>query len=231
VIRVIAFDGDDTLWHNETVFSLTQQRFRELLGAHVKDAAHLDERLHERETVNLALFGYGIKGFTLSMIETAIEVTGGAVSAREIQLLIDAGKAMLQHPVELLDGVPDTLEALAPDYKLMLVTKGDLFDQESKIARSGLAGLFWRIEILTEKDVGSYGRILRRHRIAPGEFCMVGNSPRSDIAPVTALGGSAILIPYPLTWAHEADHAELGVHRVLGSISQVPLAIQEMGSR
>jgi putative hydrolase of the HAD superfamily len=231
VIRVIGIDGDDTLWHNETVFSLTQERFRQLLSVHLPDTARLDQRLHDRERANLRLFGYGIKGFTLSMIETAIEVSEGRVSATEIQALIDAGKAMLAHPVELLDGVQATLEILAAGYQLILITKGDLFDQESKIARSGLAELFWRIEILAEKDEASYRRILDRHEVAPAEFLMVGNSPRSDIAPVTALGAAAVLVPYPLTWQHEQLEGGLGEYRVLESITELPVLLQQMRSK
>ena len=231
MIRVIAFDGDDTLWHNETMFAVTQQRFRELLTAHVADRAHLDERLHEREMANLRLFGYGIKGFTLSLIETAIEVSAGRVTADEIQALIDAGKSMLQHPVELLDGVTEVLDELAASYRLLLITKGDLFDQESKIARSGLAPCFSAIEILSEKHEAAYRRILDRHDIDPAVFLMVGNSPRSDIAPVTAIGGHAVLIPYPLTWAHENDHAALGVHWQLEKIAELPALLQKLGSR
>ena len=231
MIRVIGIDGDDTLWHNETVFSLTQERFRQLLSVHLPDTAQLDQRLHDRERANLRLFGYGIKGFTLSMIETAIEVSDGRVSATEIQALIDAGKAMLAHPVELLDGVQATLESLAAGYQLILITKGDLFDQESKIARSGLAELFWRIEILAEKDEASYRRILDRHEVAPAEFLMVGNSPRSDIAPVTALGAAAVLVPYPLTWQHEQLEGGLGEYRVLESITELPVLLQKLRSK
>jgi putative hydrolase of the HAD superfamily len=231
VIRVIAFDGDDTLWHNETIFSVTQRRLHDLLAHHVSDPARLDERLHEREMVNLSLFGYGIKGFTLSMIETAIEVSQGQVSAAEIQDLVDAGKAMLRHPVELLDGVAGVLEKLAASYRLFLITKGDLFDQESKIARSGLAPLFSVIEVLSEKDQAAYQRVLDRHGIDPAEFLMVGNSPRSDIAPVTALGARAVLIPYPLTWAHETNHPALGHHWELEKMAELPALLQEITSR
>jgi putative hydrolase of the HAD superfamily len=206
MIRVIAFDGDDTLWHNESIFSVTQERFRALLQRYGPE--NIDERLFATETRNLNLFGYGVKGFVLSMIETAIEVTDGAVEAREISAIIDAGKRMLEHPVEPLTGVRATLEALCPSYRLMLITKGDLFDQESKIARSGLADLFWHIEIVSEKDVPAYRRILTTHGIDPREFAMVGNSIKSDIVPVLALGGTAIHVPYHLTWAHELVELE-----------------------
>ena len=230
MIRVIGFDGDDTLWHNEPLFTVTKQRLADLLAGHVGDPALLGERLYEREMANLRLFGYGIKGFTLSMVETAIEVTEGRVSAAEIQAIVDAGKAMIGHPIELLDGVEDVLRKLATDHRLLLITKGDLFDQESKIARSGLAGLFWRVEILAEKDEAAYRRILDRHGIAPDEFLMVGNSPRSDIAPATAVGASAVLIPYHDTWAHEFDSV-LAPHHVLASMTELPALVQELASR
>ncbi len=206
MIRVIAFDGDDTLWHNESLFSVTQERFRTLLQEYNVD--RIDERLFANETRNLRLFGYGVKGFIISMVETAIEVTNGAVRAADIGAIIDAGKAMLDHPVEPLAGVRSTIEALRSHYRLMVITKGDLFDQESKLARSGLADLFWRIEIVSEKDESAYRRILTAHEIDPSEFMMVGNSIKSDIAPVLALGATAVHVPYPLTWAHERAEIE-----------------------
>jgi putative hydrolase of the HAD superfamily len=206
MIEAIGFDGDDTLWHNEPVFSMTQARFRELLR-HVASDEELDRRLLATERKNLRLFGYGVKGFTLSMIETAIEVTAGRVPASDIQAILDAGRAMLDHPVELLAGVRETLAALAPKYDLILVTKGDLFDQESKLARSGLAPLFDAVEIVSEKDADAYRRILARRGVAPERFLMVGNSIRSDILPVRAIGARAVHVHYPITWALEqVDH-------------------------
>lgn len=201
-ITTIAFDGDDTLWHNERLFSLTQDRFRALLQDYVSDM-DIDARLQAAEVRNLAIFGYGIKGFILSMIETAIDMTDGRVDPREIQTIINHGKEMLAHPVELMDGVREGIEPLRDRYRLMVITKGDLFDQESKLARSGLADLFWKIEIVSEKDEATYRRILRAHDINPGEFLMVGNSVRSDILPVLAVGGRAVHVPYHLTWVHE----------------------------
>src|SRR5947209_262837 len=201
MIRVIAFDGDDTLWHNESIFSVTQERFRSLMRPYQSDG--LDERLFAIETRNLRLFGYGVKGFILSMIETAIEVSNGCIPGKEIQHIIDAGKAMLDHPVEPLEGVRETIETLRSHYRLMVITKGDLFDQESKLARSGLADLFWRVEIVSEKDEQTYRRILHDAEINADEFMMVGNSIRSDILPVVALGARAVHVPYRLTWAHE----------------------------
>jgi putative hydrolase of the HAD superfamily len=206
MIDAIGFDGDDTLWHNERIFSMTQARLCEILR-HVTSGDELDRRLLATERKNLRLFGYGVKGFTLSMIETAIEVSDGRVTAADIQQILDAGKAMLDHPVELLPGVRETLEALGPRYDLWLITKGDLFDQESKLARSGLAPLFDAVEIVSEKDAPAYRRILKRRETAPDQFVMVGNSVKSDILPARAIGAHAVHVHYPLTWAHEnVDH-------------------------
>jgi putative hydrolase of the HAD superfamily len=208
---IIGFDGDDTLWHNESIFSMTQDKFRAMLGETV--AADIDRRLLDTERGNLGLFGYGI----LSMIETAIEVTDGRIEARDIQAMIEAGKAMLRHPVELLDGVAETVEYLSHSHRLVLVTKGDLFDQESKIARSGLAEMFDAIEIVSEKDPATYRRVLARHGIAPERFLMVGNSVRSDILPVLEIGGRAVHVPYHITWAHEhVEPPEQGYERIDG---------------
>lgn len=202
MIDVIAFDGDDTLWHNESLFSATQARVREMLERYTSEVA-IGERLFATEMRNLHIFGYGIKGFILSTIETAIEVTDGRISAGDIGAIIDIGKSMIGHPVELLDGARETVETLAASYRLVLITKGDLFDQESKIARSGLTEFFWKIEILSEKDPATYRRILQTHGVAPERFLMVGNSMRSDILPVLEIGGRAIWIPYHETWQHE----------------------------
>jgi putative hydrolase of the HAD superfamily len=202
MIQTIAFDADDTLWHNEPLFRMTEERFRELLEPHLS-APWTGQELYETELRNLEHFGYGIKGFTLSMIETAIELTSGRVGAREIQAIIDFGRAMLANPIELLDGVNDVVPALAEHYTLMLITKGDLFEQETKIAKSGVADHFHRIEVVSDKTVASYRALLARHGIAPERFLMVGNSVRSDILPVLELGGHAAYIPYHVTWAHE----------------------------
>jgi putative hydrolase of the HAD superfamily len=212
-LSVVAFDGDDTLWHNESVFSITHERFRELLGAYV-DIADLDDRLFAIEMNNLQIFGYGVKSFVLSMIETAIEVTGGRVSTSDIQSIIDAGKAMLVHPVELLPGAAEALDAAAGRYRVMLVTKGDLLDQESKLARSGLAEKFWRIEVVADKNPATYRRILAAHGIEPEEFLMIGDSLRSDVAPVLEVGGRAVHVPYAITWAHERAEVDHNHERV-----------------
>ncbi len=201
-IRYLGLDGDDTLWHNETRFQLTQAALRDLLRRHVPDV-DVDARLSGIEMRNLGIYGYGIKAFTLSMLETAIEVTNGRIPAADLEVILGWGKRMLREPTELLDGVEDALIQLHSRYELLLITKGDLFDQESKLARSGLAALFSGVEILSEKNVESYHSVLRRRRIEPKEFVMVGNSLRSDIAPVIDLGARGIHIPYPLTWHHE----------------------------
>ena len=206
MISTIGFDGDDTLWHNEGVFSMTQDKFRQLLLRYVPPS-DVDSRLYATEVRNLRLFGYGVKGFTLSMIETAIEVSEKRVTATDIQRLIDFGKAMLEHPVQLIDGARSVLERLAGRYTLILITKGDLFDQESKLARSGLADAFSKIEIVSEKDELTYRRILQRHAIRPADFLMVGNSLRSDVLPVIGIGGTGVHVPYVTTWQHETvDH-------------------------
>jgi putative hydrolase of the HAD superfamily len=199
---IVALDADDTLWHNEMIFHATQAQFRELL-THYHDAEWIDQRLYETEKRNLQHFGYGVKGFVLSMIETAIELTQGRIEGAEVQRIIGWGREMLQHPVELLEGVEDTVRELADSRRLMLLTKGDLYDQESKLARSGLGEYFSAIEIVSEKDARSYRAVMARHAVEPARFLMVGNSLRSDVLPVLEVGGAAVHIPYQTTWVHE----------------------------
>jgi len=201
-IRVIGLDADDTLWHNESIFERVHERYRALL-AQYHDAATVDRQLFATEIRNLELYGYGVKGFTLSAIETAIELTSGKISAEEIRTLIELGREMLDHPVELLEGVAQTIPALATTHTLLLITKGDLRDQQRKLAKSGLASHFKAVEILSEKDVATYASVLNRHGIKASEFLMVGNSLKSDILPVLSLGGTGAYIPYHLTWMHE----------------------------
>jgi putative hydrolase of the HAD superfamily len=199
---VIAFDADDTLWHTEVLYVEAQARFVQLL-AHYHSPDWINQSLDQAEARNIAHFGYGIKSFALSMIETAVELTEGRISGQDIQVIVDLAKGMLNAEVRLLDHVADTIPVLADRYPLMLVTKGDLLDQESKIARSGLEEYFPRIEVVSDKTLDSYGRLLKDHSIPAGRFLMVGNSLRSDILPVIALGGRAVYIPYQLTWVHE----------------------------
>lgn len=203
---VIGFDADDTLWHNETIFEEVHERYYALLSRY-HDAATVEQRLFETEMRNLEPYGYGIKGFTLSAIETAIDLSRGKISAEEIRELILLGRQMLAHPVNLIDGVTEALAKLAPDHQLVLITKGDLRDQERKLGKSGLAEYFYHVEIVSEKDRGTYAEILRRHGIEPRRFVMVGNSAKSDVMPVLELGAFGVHVPYHITWA--AERAEI----------------------
>jgi putative hydrolase of the HAD superfamily len=198
----IGFDADDTLWHNETIFQQVHERLAGLL-AHHHDAETVERTLFATEMRNLELYGYGIKGFTLSAIETAIALTSGQIGSDEIREILALGREMLTHPVELLKGAEEVLAGLAGRHRLILITKGDLRDQERKLERSGLAGRFHHVEIVSEKDARTYARILRRHGVPPERFLMVGNSLKSDVLPVLAVGGSAAHLPYHLTWEHE----------------------------
>ena len=231
MIEVVALDGDDTLWHSEQMFVDTQARFRDLLAPHVDlDHAALDARLVEVERRNLSSFGYGVKAFTLSLIETAIEVTDGRVPGRDVQAIVELGKALLDHPVQLLDGVVEVVDALTDRYRVMIVTKGDLLHQESKVARSGLAEHLWAVEIVSEKDEATYERILTRHAIDPATFVMVGNSVRSDVLPVLALGARAVHVPYHVTWVLEQPEDDRAPQDfpVLGAFADLPGCIAAM---
>lgn len=204
--KAIAFDADDTLWHNERLYANAQARFKKLLG-HYHSPEWIDEHLYQTEVRNLEHFGYGIKAFALSMIETAVELTEGQIAGDDIRAIIDITKEMLSADIELLEHVSQTLTYLLNSYTLMLITKGDLRDQEIKIERSGLAQHFRYIEIVSEKSRESYNAILQRYSIAPEQFLMVGNSLRSDILPVLELGASAVYVPHQLTWAHEVSES------------------------
>ncbi|MCG3162000.1 MAG: hypothetical protein JMDDDDMK_03228 [Acidobacteria bacterium] len=199
---VIAFDADDTLWHNEPLYRGAQQQVLDIL-AHYHARDWIERRMYETEVRNLEHYGYGIKGFTLSMIETAIELTEGRISGAEVGRIIELTREMFKAPVELLDGVEETITTLAASHDLMLITKGDLFEQHAKIARSGLADHFSRVEIVPVKIRETYQSITAKHKINPERFLMIGNSIRSDILPVIEIGGRAIHIPYETTWEHE----------------------------
>jgi putative hydrolase of the HAD superfamily len=220
-VEVLGLDGDDTLWRNEEYFAHTQQAFRDLLATYVGDDVDLDARTNATERANLELFGYGVKGFTLSLIETAIEASDGRIVATDVQQLLDLGKALLRRPVALIEGVAETVPALAEQYRLIVITKGDLWNQEQKLAGSGLAELMWRIEIVAEKDTATYKRILDQHDIDPATFVMVGNSVRSDVLPVLEVGARAVHIPHEHTWVQEiAEHD--GTVPTLDSILDLP---------
>lgn len=205
-ITTVGLDADDTLWHNETIFRLTHARFVDLLDDH-GDAEMIEARLAEVERRNLRLYGYGVKGFTLSMIETAMELCDGGAPPEVVREILAAGREMLGHPVEPLPGVEAALAALSEKYRLVLITKGDLMDQERKLAASGLGELFVAVEIVSEKDRGVYERIFARHGTGADEAVMAGNSMKSDVLPALEAGAYAVHIPYHVTWAHELADA------------------------
>lgn len=204
-LSVIGFDADDTLWQNENFFRLTQDRFAELLEDVAEDA-HLRERLLEAEKRNVGHYGFGIKGFMLSMIETAIEVTEGKVEGRAIAQILEMGREMLRHPIHLLPHVEDTLGTLSDRFPLVLITKGDLLHQEQKLAASGLGELFAAVEIVSEKYPSTYDRAFSLHGMGPRNAMMVGNSMKSDIRPALDAGAHAVHVPHGPTW--ELEHAE-----------------------
>ena len=234
MIEIVAFDADDTLWHSEIHFREAQQAFEQILGGYIDladSAAH--DRLLSVERRNVKRFGYGAKGMTLSMIEAAIAATDGAIRGADIQKILDLGHAILEHPVELLPNVRDVVAALSSQYHLVLITKGDLFHQEAKVERSDMSQFFRRIEIVSEKDVPTYRRVLEEIGVAPERFVMIGNSPKSDIKPVLELGGHAVLIPYPVLWAMEQtdpiDPATPRFHEVADVTAVPPLLARIAG--
>ncbi|ANC52338.1 HAD family hydrolase [Brevundimonas sp. GW460-12-10-14-LB2] len=211
-ITTVGLDADDTLWHNETIFRLTHARFVDLLADH-GDEATIEARLAETEQRNLRLYGYGIKGFTLSMIETAMELTNGEAPPHVVREILAAGREMLAHPVETLPGVDAVVAELSEKYRLVLITKGDLLDQERKLAASGLGDLFSAVEIVSEKDRATYERVFTRHGTGPAEAVMAGNSMKSDVLPAIAAGAFGVHIPYHVTWAHELADAPVDESR------------------
>ena len=231
-IQLLAFDADDTLWVNEPFYREAEQQLVEMLRSY-ENGETLMERLYARELENLKIFGYGAKGFALSMIETAIELTNGQISGKEIQQIIELGKGLLRRPIELLPGVRETIELLSQKYPLMLITKGDLFDQESKIARSGLADFFKYIEIVSEKNSSVYQKVLDKYAVDPNNFIMIGNSLKSDVLPIVKLGGSAVHIPYHTTWVHERvseQEQDEHAYETLASIRELPQLLKRMAT-
>ncbi|MBC6611391.1 HAD family hydrolase [Hymenobacter sp. BT507] len=200
---LVAFDADDTLWPNQPHFDRVEARLFEIM-AHCGDVAYISTHLNAVQRRNMQLFGYGAKSFTLSMIETAIQLTNGAVTGHDIQQILDMGKDLLRFPIEPLPGVEEVLTELRQrGHRLLLLTKGDLFDQESKIARSGLGELFDHVEVVSEKDEATYHRLLTRYNATVEEFVMIGNSLKSDILPVARLGFRAVHVPYHTNWIFE----------------------------
>ncbi len=225
-LHTIGFDADDTLWQNEQFFRMTEAHFAELLADHA-ETDQLTERLLEAEKRNLGHYGFGIKGFTLSMIETAIEVTDGKVDAQTIAKILAAGREMLRHPVETLPYVGDTLEALAGRHRLVLITKGDLFDQERKLAASGLGDHFDAVEIVSDKSAATYRRVFADHC---ADAMMIGNSLKSDILPALEVGSWGVYVPHALTWTYEhADKPETNPrYREMIDLSGLGPLIQEI---
>jgi putative hydrolase of the HAD superfamily len=234
MIELIGFDGDDTLWQSQDFYDAAQAEFERIVGAYVDLA---DARVHERllaiESSNVELFGYGAKGMTLSMIEAAFDITGGMISAGDLHRMVGIGKEVLAHPVDLLPGIREAVEAVAADYRIVLITKGDLIHQQAKVARSNLGDLFHRIEIVSEKNPAAYSRVLAECEVAPESFVMVGNSLRSDIAPVVELGGYGVYMPYHSTWLLETDpEFALDNPRVIevGDAGSIPAAIARLAN-
>lgn len=229
-LTTIGFDADDTLWENETRFRLTEERFREMLAPHA-DAEAVSRRLLETERRNLEVYGFGVKGFTLSLIETAIEVTRGRIGAADIARILAEGREMARHPVEPLPGAREAVEALAGRYRLVLVTKGDLFDQERKLAASGLGDLFDAVEIVSDKTEAVYRRVFERHGQGPERAAMVGNSMRSDVLPALAAGAWGIHVPHPLTWEYERAEAppESPRLRSIASLADLEALLAQIG--
>lgn len=201
-IKVIGFDADDTLWVNETYFREAELEIQRLLSAY-ETPNKIDQELYRVEIDNLPIYGYGIKAFTLSMVEVALELSNYSLPNKTIEAILNIGKAMLEKPVELLDGVEDVLKKLSGKYRLILATKGDLLDQERKLAKSGLTDYFHHIEVLSDKQEANYSKLLNHLDIKPSEFLMVGNSLKSDVLPLVNIKSNAIHVPFHTTWAHE----------------------------
>jgi putative hydrolase of the HAD superfamily len=228
-ITTVGVDADDTLWHCESLFRLSHQRFIDLLAEH-GDVDTIEAQLTAVEKRNLRVYGYGAKGFTLSMIETALELTDGRVDTRVIREILAVGREMLTEPIEPLPGVEKALATLSERYRLILVTKGDLLHQEQKLASSGLGDFFVAVEIVSEKDAGTYRRVFERYGTGAEQAVMAGNSMRSDVLPALEAGCWGALIPYPLVWAHEAAEAPVGHARYaeLANIGELPAWVDSL---
>ena len=234
-LALVGFDADDTLWKSEDYYRGAEKHFQDIVGEYIdmtnpQTAGHL----LAVERRNLGIYGYGAKGMTLSMLEAAIEMTSGRISTADIRRILQLGHDTLRHPVELLDGVREAVAAIAAEHPVVLITKGDLFHQESKIERAGLHDVLPRIEVVSEKDPATYARVLAEFEVSPSQFVMIGNSLRSDAEPVLALGGWAVHMPYALTWAHEMDHGVDATHPRLRHVSQAaqwPQTVAEIAAQ
>ncbi|PBS11994.1 haloacid dehalogenase [Lysobacteraceae bacterium NML93-0792] len=234
-IRLVGFDADDTLWRSQDYFDEAQRDFEAIVGQYVDlGDGRVADALYAVESANIAVFGYGVKGMALSMIESATQITEGRITARDLHRIVEMAKGLLRHPVELLPGIREAVEAIAARFDVVLITKGDLFHQEAKVRDSGLSDLFRRIEIVSEKDAPTYARVLTEFEAGPGQFLMIGNSLRSDIAPVLALGGWGVHMPYRTTWAHETDVSiTSGLERMceVAAPEALPPAVLELATR
>ncbi|MGR3550511.1 HAD family hydrolase [Pseudooceanicola sp.] len=229
-LTTIGFDADDTLWQNERFFQMTQERFADLLRDHA-EADHLSERLLAAERRNIGRYGYGIKGFVLSMIETALEVTNNDVPGTVIADLIAAGQEMLSHPIDLLPHAAEVVARVAETHRVLLITKGDLLDQERKLAQSGLGEVFDGIEIVSDKTTAVYHSIFKRHGHGPGQGMMIGNSMKSDVVPMIDAGGWGIYVPGQTTWALEHAEPPEGSDRFrhIATLSDLPGIVDAIG--
>lgn len=231
-IKLVGFDADDTLWRSEDYYRDAQARFERIVAGYV-DLDDVGERMFAIEKRNLALFGYGAKGMALSMLEAAVAITEARISAADLHRIIELGKGILRHPVELISGIREAVADIAADFPVVLVTKGDLFHQEAKVRESGMADAFGRIEIVSEKDAKTYARLFREFEVEPREFLMVGNSLRSDIVPVLDLGGWGVHMPYHVTWAHEQDAGGVpdpARFREVANAAELPAAVRDLAA-
>lgn len=222
-VKVIAFDADDTLWVNETYFREAEVKFANLLSNY-ETKNKIDQELFRKEITNLSIYGYGIKGFMLSMVECALELSNYKISPKTIEKILEIGKEMIEKPIELLQGIEETLESLHGSYKLIVATKGDLLDQERKLEKSGLLKYFHHIEVMSDKKPKDYEKLLSHLDIKPNQLLMIGNSLKSDVLPLLEIGAEAIHIPFHTTWAHEeiSEQDKLDAsYRTLKDISEV----------
>ena len=223
-VKVIGFDADDTLWINESYFRETEERFATLLEPY-ETKNKVDQELFKVEMQNLGIYGYGIKGFMLSMIESALDLSNGEIPPESLWKILEMGKSMITHPVELLEGIEEVLQKLQPHYRLIVLTKGDLLDQERKLEKSGLTDYFHHVEVLSDKKPANYAHLLDHLQIPVEEFLMIGNSLKSDVLPLLELGAQAIHVPFHTTWVHEEvseEEANGKSYKTLQRIGQLP---------
>ncbi len=232
-IQMVGFDADDTLWKSQDYFDAAQAEFESIIGQYIDlSVAGVQDHLLQVEKQNIAVFGYGAKGMMLSMMESAIEMTEGRITSSDIRRILDLGKGVLQHPVELLPGIEEAVDEVSRYFPIVLITKGDLFHQEAKVKATPLSKRFKRIEIVSEKDPQTYRRLFGEFAVAPSEFMMIGNSLKSDIEPILAIGGWGVHVPYHTTWAHETvdgiDESLLSNFRTATNASEIPRKVREL---